>query len=460
MENINMRKILAVLSIFTFLTLFSQTNSALEQYNFPKIKSSLTMPVKIPLAEIGNMINNSVGNLIYEDKSFTDNDNDQFKVKVYKTRPIRLVGGTKQNLLIEVPLKIWAEKGIGTFGVYAYQNTTFETVMYFNMQVNFNNNWTVNTKTSPMGFKWVTKPVLDFGRIKVPITSLVESSLKEQQADFCKTIDDLMLTELNFQRYAMMAWNQFSDPFNISEEYNTWLKITPISVNMTPLVFYGNQIEASIGIDTFSETFSGAKPPGSAFIKTIANFNSVQNLPQKFLLQTTANIPYSEATAIAEKMFLDKEFDFREGKSKIKITDIKVYGEDDRIMIEAKTEGTVEGTSYISGIPVYDVLKRKIILTDTKFKLTTKNILMKTATLLFRGKIVKMIEDEYGIPTAEIEDSSKKSIEETFNKEYYKGLKMQGKVFKLTPSKVILTPLGITAVIDTEAQLKLFVQGL
>ena len=71
-----------------------------------------------------------------------------------------------------------------------------------------------------------------------------------------------------------------------------------------------------------------------------------------------------------------------------------------------------------------------------------------------------MIEDEYGIPTAELENSSKKSIEETFNKEYYKGLNMKGKVFKLTPSKIILTPFGITAVIDTQAQLELFVKGM
>ena len=134
------------------------------------------MPVKIPLSEIGNMINASVPALIFQDDSFTDNDNDQFKVKVYKTRPIRLVGGTKQNLLIEVPLKIWAEKGIGTFGLYNYQNTTFETVMYFNTQILFNNNWTMVTKTTPMGYKWVTKPVLDYGRIKVPITALIESS--------------------------------------------------------------------------------------------------------------------------------------------------------------------------------------------------------------------------------------------------------------------------------------------
>ena len=418
------------------------------------------MPVKIPLSEIGNLINASVQNLIFEDNSYTDNNNDQFKVKVWKTRAIRLVGGTQQNLLIEVPLKIWAEKGIGTLGIYSYQNTTFEMVMYFNTQLTFNNNWTMTTKTSPMGFKWVTKPVLDFGKIKVPITSLVETSLKQQQAEFSKTIDEMMISQLNFQNYAVMAWNQFSQPFNISEDYNTWLKITPVSVNISPLVFYGNQIEANIGIDTFSETFTGKKPPSTVPIKTIANFNSVQSLPQKFLLQTTANIPFIEATKIAENLFLGKEFDFREGRSKIKITSVNVYGEENRVMIEAATEGTIDGVSYISGIPVYDDVKRKIVLTDTKFKLKTKNILQKTATLLFQGKIVKMIEDEYGIPTAELEDSSKKSIEETFNKEYYRGLKMQGKVYKLKPSQILLSPVGITAIIDTEAQLKLLVQGM
>jgi hypothetical protein len=418
------------------------------------------MPVKIPLAEIGHIINSSVGNLVFQDDSYTDNNNDQFKVKVWKTRPIRLVGGTKQNLLIEVPLKIWAEKGIGTFGFYNYQSTTFETVMYFNTELTFNNNWKMVTKTTPMGFKWITKPVLDYGKIKIPITSLVESSLKNQQAEFSKTIDDMMVTQLNFQQYAIMAWNQFSQPFNISEEYNTWLKITPISINITPLLFYGNQIETQIGIDTFSETFSGQKPASTAAIKSIANFNSVQNLPPKFLLQTTANIPFTEATAIAEKTFLGKEFDFREGKSKIKITAVKVYSQDDKLMIEAKTEGTVEGISYISGIPVYDATKRKIVLSETHFKLKTKNILQKTATLLFQRKISNMIEEEYGIPTAELEDSAKKSIEETFNKEYYKGLKMQGKVYNLIPSKILLNPSGITAVIDTEAQLKLFVQGI
>jgi len=229
-------------------------------------------------------------------------------------------------------------------------------------------------------------------------------------------------------------------------------------VNITPLKFYGNQIDTNIGIDIFSETFTGTKPESSQPVKAVMNFNSVPLLANEFLLQTTANIPFSEATNIARRMFQNKEYDVR--NSKVKITDIKVYKDENRIMIEAETEGYINGTSYISGIPVYDESKKKIVLSETKFKLKTNNILQKTATLLFRGKIVKMIEDEYGIPTDDIENSSKKSIEEAFNKEYYKVLQLNGKVFNLKPNQILLNDNGITAVIDTKANLKLVLKGL
>ncbi len=453
-------KIIKILFLVAFINAFGQTNfeSQPVAYNFPKIKSNITMPVTIPLSEISNMINASVKELIYQDDSYTDNNNDQFKVKVWKTRPIRLVGGTNQNILIEVPLKIWAEKGIGTLGIYTYQNTTFETVMSFNTALTFQNNWTITTNTKPNGFRWVTKPVLDFGKIQIPITSIVEKNLIEQQQKFCKTIDQQMASQLNFQQYAVMAWNAFSQPFNISEEYNTWLKVSPIAVNITPLKFYANQINTNIGIDIYSETFTGTKPEASQPIKTALNFSFSPSLADNFLLQTTANIPYTEASNIARKTFLNKEFDIRD--SKVKITDIRVYGIDDKIMIEAQTEGYVKGTCIISGIPVYDEVKKKIVLSQTKFKLKTSNFLQKTASVLFQGKIVKMIEEEYGIPTQDLENSSKKSIEGAFNKEYYKGLKMNGKVFNLKPSSILMNPSGITAVIDTNATLKLILNGI
>lgn len=439
---------------------FAQENFANPTYVFPKIKSSITMPVKIPLIEISNLVNASVKDLIFEDNSYTDNNNDQFKVKVWKTKPIRIVGGTNNNLIIAVSLKIWAEKGIGTLGVYNYQNTTFETEMYFNTKLKVNNNWTIDTNTTSSGFKWITKPVLDYGRVKIPITSLVENSLKEQQTKFCLTIDELMKKQLNFQQLAITAWNIFSEPFEVSKDYKTWLKITPLSVNLTPLIFYRDELDTAIGIDVYSETFTGLKPQSSPPVGAIANFSFIPKLENSFTLNTTANIPFDEATRIAEQTFLNKKYDFREGKSEITIEAIKVYQENDRLMIEAQTSGTITGTSYISGIPVYDEVKQKIVLSDTKFKLKTKNIFQKTLTLLFKNKITAMIEEEYGIPTSALELSSKNSIEEAFNKEYYKGLKMSGQVYKLKLQQILLTPNGITAVILTEARMQLNVDGM
>ena len=415
------------------------------------------MPVRIPLAEVSKMINSSVKDLIFEDNSYEDNNNDPFKVKVWKTKPIRLVGDVNNKIFIEVPLKIWAEKGLGTLGVYTYQETTFETVMYFVTSMEFKNNWTVATKTNANGFKWVLKPVLDFGKIKIPITGLVEKSLKQQQTEFCKTIDEQMAQQLNFQKYAVMAWNSFSQPFKISDEYNTWLKVTPTNVNVSPLKFYGDAIDTTLGIDVFSETFTGIKPEASQPIRTAMNFNFVPLLNDGFILQTTSNIPFSEATEIAKKTFLDKEFDVRD--SKVKITDIKVYHKEGKVMIEAQTEGYVKGKSFISGVPVYDSQKRKIVLSQTKFKLKTTNILQKAVSVMFQGKIIKMIEEEYGIPTQELEDSSKKSVEEAFNKDYVKGLKMNGKVFKLEPSQVIVNDYGITAIIDISANIRLLMMS-
>lgn len=442
--------------IFSFFIFSSVLLSQEEiQYDFPKIKSNINLQLRIPLDEVGKMVNSSVKDLLFEDNSFEDNQKDQFKIKVWKTRPIRFVGGANENILIEVPLKIWAEKGLGTMGIYSYQQTTFETVMYFNTRILFNKNWTLQTNTITNGFKWIVKPVLDFGSVKIPITNLVEKSLKEEQEKFCKTIDREMKTQLDFRKTLLDVWNQFSEPINISEAYSTWLKITPIQITKTPLKFYRDEIQATFGIEVFSETFSGKKPDSSNLLDKMIDFREDQSIASQFRLQTTSNFSFEEATRIAEENFLNKEFDFKEGKSKIKINAIKVFGENERVFLEVQTEGYLNGVSTISGIPIYDEIKRKIVLKNSKYHLKSKNLLYKTASVLFQKKIVKIIEEEYGIPTQEIEDFAKKNVEEAFNKKYNSKIKTTGRVFTLKPNSVVVNPYFLTSIIDMHAELKL-----
>lgn len=449
-----MKKIILIFTLWVGI-LNAQKTTPMEQ--FPKIKSTINIPIRIHLSEINRVINESVKGLIYEDNSYNNNNNDQSKVKVWKDGNIEILGGKKQNLIIKVPLKIWTKKGIGKFGVYTYQETTFKTEMFFSSKVELKNDWQISLTTIPKGFKWIQKPILDFGVVKIPVTSIVEKSLKEEQAKFCTTIDENADKELHFKKQASLAWNQFNEPILISEEYNTWLKITPLKLNVTPLIFYRNAIDFKIGLDVYSETFIGEKPTKS-IAKTIENLHFVPEIKDEFSLQTTANISYEEATRLAREMFLNEEYNLK-GK-KVKITDIQVSGEDEKIIITATTKGALNGISTISGTPVYDEEKKKIVLANSKFKLKTKNILHKALAFVFKRKIVKKIEDEYGIPTDELESEAKKSLMKNLNKEYYKGLKTIGKVTHLKPSNVVLNNIGITIVIDVKAKLNLIIKGM
>ena len=452
------RKFASIYFLLISFIAFSQAETPV--YTLPKIKSSITLPVSLPISEINSLINQSVKGVLYEDKSYTDNDNDQFKVKVEKQGNIAIKALTGNRLMISVPLKIWADKGYGTFGVYVYKDTNFNLIMNFITEISAANNWKLNTKTTTAGFVWTQKPVLDYGKIKIPIAPLIESTLKEQQAKFTTIIDQQIKSQFNLQPYLVMAWNQFSKPINVSEEYNTWLKISPQSTYMSPLQVFQDKIKTTIGIDLYSETYVGQVPLATRDVNTIPNFTSNPNLPNVFNLQTTANISFDEATRIARQQFLNKEFAMSSEDKKVKITDIKVYQEKENIVIEAQTSGEVNGTAFIKGKPFYNAEEHKIKLNVTDFNLKTKNFFQKALTVLFEGKIRRMIEKDYGIPLLDIENSSKKNMIENFNKEYVKGIKLQGNVMDLKPTQFLLSEKYITIVIDTKAQLQMNVSGL
>lgn len=95
------RKFTSLYFLLISFIAFSQAENPV--YTLPKIKSNITLPVSVPISEINSLINQSVTGVLYEDKSYTDNDNDQFKVKVEKQGNIAIKALTGNRLMISVP---------------------------------------------------------------------------------------------------------------------------------------------------------------------------------------------------------------------------------------------------------------------------------------------------------------------------------------------------------------------
>ena len=420
-----------------------------------KIKSTIAVPIDIDYVDIERMLNQSVTGLIYEDNSYADNDQDEFKIKVWKKGNITIKPNTSNQLKISVPLKVWAEKGIGALGYVSYQATEFELILNFKTVFSIRPDWVIKTVTTPDGYTWVTKPVLKYKYVDLPITPIVANVLDKQHPMFAKKIDEQVVTALDMKPYALQVWNLLNTPFQLSEEYESWLTIRPSGVQMTPLKAQKNNIVSTIGLNVISETSVGKKPVTSLNTASsqVPNLTLVKDVPSTFSVETVADISYSYASELANKSFQFQKIDFLNGKKSVVVDEIIVMHEADMMILSTKLSGDVKGTVIIEGHPYYDSLAQRLALKDVVFQLKTKNLFQKSASWLFNGKIETMIEKDYGIPVGDMIKLANTSLLSTLNQSPYPGVIMKGTVASFKPTDVVLNEDGITILILTKGQM-------
>ena len=137
-----------------------------------KIPSNISIPFDIAMSDIENQTNKLMNGLIYEDNSYTDDNNDNFKCKVWKKSNILVTAATNDVFDFTVPIKVWVEKGIGAFGIMKYIPLDFEMNLKFSTRFTIKPDWSVQTFTSPNGFEWITKPKVNVG-FDVPLDFII-----------------------------------------------------------------------------------------------------------------------------------------------------------------------------------------------------------------------------------------------------------------------------------------------
>lgn len=446
-------------------TLAQKSNPEAPQENYlqdtvivQKIPSAISIPFDIAFADIEKQINSSVSGLIYEDNSYADGNNDNFKCKVWKKSNIVITSAANDIFNFSVPLKIWAEKGIGAFGIMKYIPLEFELNLKFTTKFTIRPDWTVQTFTAPNGYEWISKPKLNVG-IDIPIDFIIGKIIDANHGKFAQSLDEAVAKNMSLKPYVLQAWNTALQPYLVSEEYRTWLKITPLEVSMMPLTTVGRNLKSTIGIKTFTETITGEKPQVS-IVNNVPNLKLVSAITNDFQVGLMSDVPISEAAKLGSNMFVGQKYDFKDGKYSVEVVDLDIYGSSENLVIKVGLKGSVKGVVYIKGIPVYDPEKKKIVLTNTDFDIKTRNVLVKAASWLLEGKLVNMIQNDFGIPVDELITYAKQSIESSLNSEVKKGVKLFGKIDSVTTDKVYLTPRSIVTIVKAKGKVELKVEGM
>lgn len=417
--------------------------------------SFIAMPVEVPLKEIENQLNKTLTGLIYNDSILSD---DNTQMKIWKQAPAKLVekDGKIQSIL---PMKIWIRVKYGTefMGMNDMKDINLNGTIKLLSDAKLSN-WKLSTTSVIEDFEWSESPSIEVKGRNIPITYLVNPTLRIFKAKIAKKIDEAINKSTDFKPQVLSVLEKLSTPFQTSEQYETWFKLIPNELYVTDAVLSKSKITMDMGLKCSMQTIVGQQP-ANTFKKENITLKAVSKMPNKIEATVAAVSTYESASRILTKNFQGQTF--ASGSRKITVQKVDLWHRDGKMIIALDMLGSINGTIYLSGFPNYNAVTKEIYFDQMDYVLNTKGVLTKTANWLLSGMILRKIQEScrYSIK-GNLEDGKKNMQPYLSNYSPMKGVFVNGTLNDFEFDKVELTDKAIIAFIKTSGQMNIKIDGM
>nr|WP_315176951.1 DUF4403 family protein [uncultured Flavobacterium sp.] len=423
--------------------------------------SFINLPISVKLKDIENQTNSLLNGLIYEDNNIEDDD---IEMKIWKLAPITIKndnGANGQKIRTVLPLKAIVKYRIGTkkMGVELYNTKEFnlDGVVTLLSDVGLTN-WKMNTKTELKSLDWNESPTMTVFGKNVPVTYLINPGIKLFKSKIEKKIDDAIAKSMDFKPNVLAALEKICVPFQMSDAYESWLRIVPIEIYSTNAKLKNDTFVLEMGMKCNMETLIG-KQPESKFNASRIVLKPVSKIPQEITANIVAVSTYLEASKLMTKNFAGQEFG--SGSKKVKVQNVAIWHKNGKMIIALDVLGSVNGTIYLAGFPQYNDKTKEVYFDQLDYALDTKNKLMRTANWLAQGLILRKIEQScrYSIKP-NLEEGQKSMMTYLKNYSPMQGVFVNGKMEEIQFQKIQLTNQAIIAFIKVKGTVNVSVDGL
>ncbi|WP_073412606.1 DUF4403 family protein [Flavobacterium defluvii] len=423
--------------------------------------SFINLPITVKLSDIENQTNAILNGLIYEDNNIEDDD---IEIKIWKQAPIKIQNdpaNPDKKIKTILPLKANIKYRIGTkkLGIELYDTREFNLngVITLSSEAALTN-WKLNTKTEFKSLDWNESPTMTVFGKNMPITYLINPAISIFKSKLEHTIDDAIEKSMDFKPNVLSALEKICTPFQMSDTYESWLRIVPIEIYSTNAKLKNDSFLMEMGMKCNMETIVG-KQPESKFNTSKIVLKPVTKVPNQISANIAAISSYVDASKIMTKNFAGQEFG--SGSKKVTVKNVSIWHKDGKMVIALDVLGSINGTLYLNGFPQYNPQTKEIYFDKLDYVLDTKSKLMRTANWLAQGYILKKIEEScrYSIQP-NLEDGKKNMAAYLKNYSPMPGVFVNGKMEDIQFDKIQLTNQAIIAFIKINGTVNVSVNGL
>jgi hypothetical protein len=423
--------------------------------------SFINLPISVKIKDIENQTNALLNGLVYEDNNIED---DNIEMKIWKLAPIIIESdkeSTVGKLKTVLPLKAVVKYRIGTktMGVEMYNTKEFNLngLVTLVSEVGLTN-WKLVTKTELKSLDWNESPTMVVFGKNMPVTYLINPAVKLFRSKIESKIDAAIEKSMDFKPNVLAALEKICTPFQLSEAYESWLRIVPIEIYSTNAKLKNDVFLMEMGMKCNMETLIGQKP-AAKFDASKIILKPVTAIPNQITANIAAVSTYAEASKIMTKNFAGQEFG--SGTKKVKVQNVGIWHKNGKMVIALDLLGTVNGTIYLTGFPQYNQQTKEVYFDKLDYALDTKNKLMRTANWLAQGLVLRKIQEScrYSI-VPNLEEGKQNMAAYLKNYSPMPGVFVNGKMEDIQFDKIQLTNKAIIAFIKINGTVNVSVDGL
>jgi hypothetical protein len=417
--------------------------------------STINIPVEFDLKDLEKLVNKQFLGLVYADTSFENNDKDNLMIKAWRMGDFR-VSMIRNELFYKIPLRIWVKKKfeIGSFGISLSdtKEATAEIILKFRTRVTLNKNWTFSTMTFSDGYEWLSTPQIKLGGVSLPIPYIADLIVNGNLGAVNREIDKALGSLLDLRETMQKTWIDIQKPILLSPEYKVWIKITPVEMSTVPLQSSTGIIDHSIGIKAITELTYGSEPEYNVNT-TLPEIRITSRMDNSFLINLPVDIPFEKINELARQQLVG--YQVIQGKHKISVNDLTVYGNGDDLVIALKVSGSLNGTVYLAGKPYFDKDSSTVRIKDLDFDIRTKNVLYKSASWVFHQGLAQTIEKKLELPVGNQLGQIRNEIQSYLGQNRKMDIFMvDGTIRNLSLDNIIITKNSVKAYFILEGNLK------
>ncbi len=365
-----------------------------EIYTAPVEAAAKTSMVNIPIrfkgSEIENLLNAKLNYVIYEDNNAED---DGLMMKATKNQNITLkLDGL--NIDYAVPLKLWVWKKLldnawtGKRGIEAEGDITLN----FRTTLNIYGDWSVDSRTELTNYTWQRNMAVKTGIGNIDVKYLADIIIGRTKNTITTGIDKQLKSQFQLLNPMTEAWKQMQTPISLTNAYGRWwVKLTPEEVKLTPFRNENDALVANVVVSTLVDVKTGEMQPVFRPNSYLPPFQYSYTNADSFNINLVTSIPLVEAERMAKNYCANQTFNA--GGKKVRVVNIELFGQNDKMVVNTKFEGDFSGNLYLVGKPFFNPLTNSVELKDLDYDLQTKSFLIRTAKWLFDRTILNKIKE-------------------------------------------------------------------